>query len=413
MTLAIGAASLSKRYRLGASVDAYKTLREVIDHTIRARVRSPRSSKASVLQKDAIWALRDVSFEIHEGEIVGIIGRNGAGKTTLLKILSRITQPTSGWATVRGRVGSLLEVGTGFHPELTGRENTYLSGTILGMGRAEIDRRFDEIVAFAGIEDFLDTPIKRYSSGMKIRLAFAVAAHLEPEILIVDEVLAVGDIAFQKKCLGKMGEVVEEGRTVLFVSHNMSILQALCTRGILLEAGRLAVDANIGDAIGRYLRDLEEQSSSQLVERADRTGAQEVKVRSVSMSGTDGAALMTGAPARFVFDLTETVPQMVCRCTIYNHIGQPITTLSSEFLSIHDRHDLGLEPRFECWVDELLLLPGRYRLDVAVASRGVLQDSVDAAAFFDVEQGALRQRALIPDAYGNVVFPHVWRTPSL
>jgi lipopolysaccharide transport system ATP-binding protein len=201
-----------------------------------------------------IWALRDVSFEVKQREVLGIIGRNGAGKTTLLKILSRITKPTQGRASINGRVGSLLEVGTGFHPELTGRENIYLNGAILGMKKAEIDRKFDEIVAFAEIENFIDTPVKRYSSGMYVRLAFAVAAHLEPEILLVDEVLAVGDAAFQTKCLGKMGSVAQEGRTVLFVSHNMRAIQQLCQRGVLLNEGRLVADRQSHEVVEQYLQ---------------------------------------------------------------------------------------------------------------------------------------------------------------
>ncbi len=202
---------------------------------------------------DTIWALKDVSFEIKRGEVVGVIGRNGAGKTTLLKIFSRITAPTEGEAEIRGRVGSLLEVGTGFHPELTGRENIYLNGAILGMRKAEIERKFDEIVAFAEIEKFIDTPVKRYSSGMYVRLAFAVAAHLEPEILVVDEVLAVGDVEFQKKCLGKVNDVAQQGRTVLFVSHNMAAVRALCNRGLILRSGRLTLDTDVESAIATYL----------------------------------------------------------------------------------------------------------------------------------------------------------------
>ncbi len=224
------------------------------DHS--PEVRSPLSSGqlAGSPRTEDFWALRDVSFSVRQGEVVGIIGRNGAGKSTLLKILSRITEPTEGRVTIKGRVASLLEVGTGFHPELTGRENIFLNGAILGMHRAEIKRKFDEIVAFAEVEKFLDTPVKRYSSGMYVRLAFAVAAHLEPEILIVDEVLAVGDAEFQKKCLGKMRQVSKsEGRTVLFVSHNMAAVQTLCQTGILLERGGIAARGNIRDAVTRYL----------------------------------------------------------------------------------------------------------------------------------------------------------------
>lgn len=233
MTVAIKVENLSKKYVIGAAQERQDTLRDWL-------VAAGRSLRRRTTAENEFWALRDVSFEVQRGEVVGVIGRNGAGKSTLLKILSRITEPTSGRAYINGRVGSLLEVGTGFHPELTGRENIFLNGAILGMRRTEIARKFDEIVAFAEIEKFLDTPVKRYSSGMYVRLAFAVAAHLEPEILLVDEVLAVGDAAFQKKCLGKMGDVAKEGRTVLFVSHNMSAMQRLCQNAIFLQDGRLS-----------------------------------------------------------------------------------------------------------------------------------------------------------------------------
>jgi lipopolysaccharide transport system ATP-binding protein len=248
--------NLSKLYRIGEHQGGYKTLRETIVNTIsspfRHLSRNPQTSDLTP-QLDHIWALKDISLEVKRGEVAGIIGRNGAGKTTLLKILSRITEPTEGLAEIRGRVGSLLEVGTGFHPELTGRENIYLNGAILGMKKAEMDRKFDEIVAFAEIEMFMDTPVKRYSSGMYIRLAFAVAAHLEPEILLVDEVLAVGDVAFQKKCLGKMGEVSTEGRTVLFVSHNMGAITHLCRKAIWLDQGRIRLDGECTGVVEAYL----------------------------------------------------------------------------------------------------------------------------------------------------------------
>src|SRR2546425_734869 len=242
----IQAEGLSKLYRRGLQVD------DGLRHSLEAFLRSPVASLRRK-KKETFWALKDVSLEIREGEVLGLIGRNGAGKTTLLKILSRITRPTTGWAEIHGRVGSLLEVGTGFHPELTGRENTFLSGAILGMGKAEIARKFDEIVAFAEVEKFIDTPVKHYSSGMYVRLAFAVAAHLEPEILIVDEVLAVGDAAFQKKCLGKMGKVAREGRTVVFVSHNMTAIECLCSSCLLFEQGQLKTAGEPRELIRSYL----------------------------------------------------------------------------------------------------------------------------------------------------------------
>jgi lipopolysaccharide transport system ATP-binding protein len=265
----ISVENLSKRYRIGKKSAPYGSLRESIVEvasapfrrlrdTVKPHHQNPVSSPPSSVNEEFIWALKDISFEVKHGEVLGIIGRNGAGKSTLLKVLSRITKPTSGRAIVRGRVGSLLEVGTGFHPELTGRENIYLNGAVLGMTRTEIERKFDEIVDFAEIEQFLDTPTKRYSSGMYMRLAFAVAAHLEPEILLVDEVLAVGDAAFQKKCLGKMGEVAREGRTVMFVSHNMGSIKDLCTRCIHIDSGNLLADGKPNIIIKNYFKEQSE-----------------------------------------------------------------------------------------------------------------------------------------------------------
>jgi lipopolysaccharide transport system ATP-binding protein len=278
--IVVRADNLGKLYRIRRR-EPYYTLRDSIAHAFTFRwLRNGRQSGAADnlspaishsgsangdSQSEFIWALKDVGFEVRRGEVVGIIGRNGAGKSTLLKILSGITEPTEGFAQIRGRVGSLLEVGTGFHPELTGRENIYLNGAILGMKKAEISRKFDEIVAFAEIEKFLDTPVKHYSSGMYMRLAFSVAAHLEPEILLVDEVLAVGDAAFQKKCLGKMENVAKEGRTVLFVSHNMGAVKTLCSRCLLLANGQLLSDDLPSTVIGFYLSDLYAGNSSQIV----------------------------------------------------------------------------------------------------------------------------------------------------
>jgi len=244
---AIRASNLSKRYRIGLQKARYRTLRESITEKFSG------ISRKEQVEKEYFWALRDVEFEVKKGESLGIIGRNGAGKSTLLKILSRITRPTKGRAVLEGRIGSLLEVGTGFHPELTGRENVYMNGAILGMRRTEIERKFDEIVAFSEVEQFLDTPVKRYSSGMYVRLAFAVAAHLEPEILMVDEVLSVGDAEFQKKCLGKMSDVANEGRTVLFVSHNMGALKTLCTKSLLLDNGTIQMVDETSKVIEYYL----------------------------------------------------------------------------------------------------------------------------------------------------------------
>jgi len=267
--VAIKIEGLSKQYRLGRKQKSYRTLRDsAVDAFTRSfqAIRSIGKRTNGGEQIPSIWALRDISAEIREGEVVGLIGRNGAGKSTLLKILSRITDPTEGHAEICGRIGSLLEVGTGFHPELTGRENVFLNGAILGMAKKEIERKFDEIVAFAEVERFVDTPVKHYSSGMYLRLAFAVAAHLEPEILLVDEVLAVGDASFQQKCLGKMGEVAETGRTVLFVSHNMGAVTGLCNRAIWIDNGSVMADGPVDDVTQQYLRSFSSGSFSHVNE---------------------------------------------------------------------------------------------------------------------------------------------------
>jgi len=281
--ITISVRGLGKKYAIGGPREKYLTFRDAIVSSVKAPVR--RLSSREPPQE--FWALKDISFNVEQGEVVGIIGRNGAGKSTLLKILSRITTPTEGTVDLYGRVGSLLEVGTGFHPELTGRENIFLSGSILGMKRSEIDAKLDDIVKFSEIEKFLDTPAKRYSSGMYVRLAFAVAAHLDPEILLVDEVLAVGDAAFQKKCLGKMGEVAKEGRTVLFVSHNMTMISSLCRKGILLNEGNLQFEGPVEDAINTYLNS-DQIGSGEIVFRDRLPGDENAVLRSVRIVGPDG-----------------------------------------------------------------------------------------------------------------------------
>ena len=273
--------NLSKQYRIGAREEAYSTFRESLTGAIKAPFQRLRRNGST--PDDTVWALKDVSFEVQPGEVVGIIGRNGAGKSTLLKVLSRITEPTTGSIKLYGRVASLLEVGTGFHPELTGRENIYLNGAILGMARTDIARQFDAIVDFAEVEKFIDTPVKRYSSGMYLRLAFAVAAHLEPEILVVDEVLAVGDAVFQKKCLGKMGDVAKEGRTVLFVSHNMTAVQTLCSKAIQLKHGEVQHSGTTNQVINNYLtrevRNLHKKEWS----KQDAPGNEAVRIKSIKL----------------------------------------------------------------------------------------------------------------------------------
>lgn len=293
-SVAIRAVNIAKHYQIGSTNKAsYGTMRDMLAGAVMTPVRRARSlmrgeaSGASDLTQ-TIWALEDISFEVKPGEVVGIIGRNGAGKSTLLKILSRITEPSRGYADVFGRVGSLLEVGTGFHPELTGRENVYLNGAILGMTRQEIVSKFDEIVDFSGVEQFIETPVKHYSSGMRLRLAFAVAAHLEPEILIIDEVLAVGDAAFQRKCLDKMQDVSEHGRTVLFVSHNMSAITRLCERTILLDKGHVLADGPSHQVIGAYLNSGMGTTAARKWSDTEAPGDESIRVRAARVRDRDG-----------------------------------------------------------------------------------------------------------------------------
>ena len=290
--LAIRVQNLSKSYRIAMLRQRYDTLSDHLTDVAKKWVRlHPRLTPSD----ETIWALKDVSFEVNKGDVIGVVGRNGAGKTTLLKILSRITEPTEGCAQVHGRMGSLLEVGTGFHPELTGRENIYLNGAILGMKKGEIKHKFDEIVAFAEVEKFLETPVKRFSSGMYVRLAFSVAAHLEPEILIVDEVLAVGDVSFQKKCLGKMGEVAGEGRTVLFVSHNMGAVRQLCDRALLMNEGRVVCDDDTSSVISTYLSldSLEEADGEISWSENQGPGGEAIKLRRIRLVSPDGRVRST------------------------------------------------------------------------------------------------------------------------
>ncbi len=420
LDIVIRSEALSKSYVLGARVDRGKTFRDTLAGAASGAVGRLRAGGrgARKRERDVVWALRDVSFEVERGDVVGIIGRNGAGKSTLLKILSRVTEPSAGRAHIRGRLGSLLEVGTGFHGELTGRENVYLNGAILGMRRAEINRRFDEIVSFAEVARFLDTPVKRYSTGMLVRLAFAVAAHLETEILLVDEVLAVGDVGFQRKCIGKMSEVAGEGRTVFFVSHNMATMQALCRRGIFLEGGRVHTDGSIVEAVTGYLRSVEQAGTIDLEQRTDRRGWHEVVLSSVEITGAQHDELLaTGRPARFSFGTKlregDDSGRLSCTFVIVNHLGQAVTTLASVEHGPNDLEDPAQPGTFVCEIDELPLVPGRYRVDVEIQGRSYLQDGIEGAAVFDVEQGTLEGRPVAGGSAGDVAVAHRWIVPSL
>ncbi|MBN1305114.1 MAG: ABC transporter ATP-binding protein [Anaerolineales bacterium] len=386
MTTAIKVENIGKRYRIGSAPQKFRygMLRDVIVDTAKAPFRyvsslirgeelvNPRSSY--------IWALKDVSFEVEEGHVLGIIGRNGAGKSTLLKVLSRVTEPTRGAVTVRGRVGSLLEVGTGFHPELTGRENIYLNGAILGMKRVEIDSKFDAIVDFSEVEQFIDTPVKRYSSGMYLRLAFAVAAHLEPEILVVDEVLAVGDAAFQKKCLGKMGDVAQQGRTVLFVSHNMSAILRLTQESIVLDKGRLLMRAPTQQAVDYYLSSGEAQAGERIWDAEDiplsAAPFQPVALRLRDQRGkvVDTIRSMEPLSIEWEYHLAEQVTGL--------RVGFYLSTMRGEYLlTSFDTDDAKQYEKFgvrkaghyisRCTLPPDLLNEGRFSLGVNASSFGV------------------------------------------
>jgi lipopolysaccharide transport system ATP-binding protein len=344
----INAEALSKRYRIG-ELQRYEALRDVLTHAFRSPLSFFRRS-----QHETFWALKDVSLNVCHGEVLGLIGRNGAGKTTLLKILSRITRPTSGWAEIHGRVGSLLEVGTGFHPELTGRENTFLSGAILGMSKAEIARKFDEIVAFAELEKFIDTPVKHYSSGMYVRLAFAVAAHLEPEILLIDEVLAVGDASFQKKCLGKMSDVSSQGRTVVFVSHNMTAMRRLASRAIWLESGQIADAGPVAGVIDHYLQKSNEARLESVWED-ERTapGDGRVRLRSVRVipqAPSDGL-ITVHTPLRVEFTYWNYIPGAVLNVSMILNNLEEVCVFSDG--AVHGPRPAGL-------IRHTVIIPGDF-----------------------------------------------------
>ncbi len=391
---AIVVSALGKEYRRGEVTGAfqYEALRDQISDAGRSLMRSLRGAPETVRPSPKFWALSKVTFEVPRGQVVGIIGRNGAGKSTLLKILARITRPTEGYADLYGRIGSLLEVGTGFHPELTGRENIYLNGAILGMRRAEIARSFDAIVDFSGVAAFLDTPVKRYSSGMYVRLAFAVAAHLETEILLVDEVLAVGDAEFQRKCLGKMQTVVREGRTVLFVSHNMAAVKSLCQRAVLLDGGRVLRDGPVDEVVDAYLSSATPiAEDGRISDDAPRAGSGGARFRRVMVSagdGRQGPEIYMGEPLRLSLelDVDTPIPDAVIEVGLSTLDG---TRVASMFSVDEGRTPTELTPgRWSIQLDvTATLLPRMYAVDVGLhrASYGATVDWVERAAVVDVQ----------------------------
>ncbi len=408
--IAISLDRVTKRYRLGRGPQGRGDFRDVVAGAMR-RLWSGAAGDDEVRD---LWALRDVSFDVRKGEVVGLIGHNGAGKSTLLKILSRITDPTSGRAWFEGRMGSLLEVGTGFHPELSGRENIFLSGAILGMTRREIASRFDEIVDFAEMGRFLDTPVKRYSSGMYVRLGFAVAAHLEPELLIVDEVLAVGDASFQRRCMTKMKEAAGDGRTILFVSHNMGSVQQLCSRAIVLSAGQVIAAGEPLDAVKAYLRSVADQSNLDIAQRTDRRGRGDTRIVHAAIYSEGHAdapgLLIHGQTARVVFEVSDLAPNLACRFSVYSHLNGTICRFTSLASAPGDVRTDGRQ--FTCEIPDLPLVPGQYRINAAILSGSVLEDHVESALTFDVEYGALGGRALTPSQRSGVFAPrHSWIIP--
>jgi lipopolysaccharide transport system ATP-binding protein len=414
--------NLGKKYILGhQKQEGYTTLRDSIANSSKNLIKTFTGKSTKDPTSEEFWALNDVSFEIKQGDRVGIIGRNGAGKSTLLKILSRITEPTTGSIRIKGRVASLLEVGTGFHPELTGRENIFLNGAILGMGKSEIQRKFDEIVDFAEVEKFLDTPVKRYSSGMYVRLAFSVAAHLEPEILIVDEVLAVGDAQFQKKCLGKMEDVSKDGRTLLFVSHQMVAIQNLCQRAIWMNQGQLVNDDRSQIVIGKYLSSSSDLSIISLEDRNDRKGDGKIRFISVQFQNKNQEKVTyfcTGENAKillfFVNNTQRNLKNVNVALGIDNQSGERITNLSTEVrgTNLHE-----LDSNIDCLVvniGKLPLTPGRYGFTIFSTINGVIADWISNAGFFEVEGGDFYGTGkLPPPMQGNFLLEYTFHVNDI
>ena len=410
MTKCIEIDSLSKKYRIGRLQHDLSLREQLVE-----LAKSP--FKARNEEDETVWALRDVSFQANEGEVIGIIGRNGAGKSTLLKILSRITYPTSGEVKVRGRIASLLEVGTGFHDELTGRENVYLNGSILGMKKREVDRHFDAIVDFSGVEQFIDTPIKRYSSGMRLRLGFAVAAHLDPDVLVVDEVLAVGDASFQKKCIKAMDGLRTSGRTVFFVSHNLAAVENLCSRGIWIDAGKVRMDGGAREVISRYMASFagEQVTGSDLSTTKNRLGSGEVRYTRIEYLGSDGTpcALTRSGDAltiRFHFHAEKSIRDPSFGFRLFSDMGTLITETSHRLNGIHiDKVGPG-DGYIDMEIESLNLVPGRYQFSLWITAPGgkpVYDGDVQASLEIDATD-VYKSGRIVDSKFGLVYFPQRW-----
>ncbi|MGG6239023.1 ABC transporter ATP-binding protein [Nodosilinea sp. AN01ver1] len=412
--------NLGKKYIIGhQQQERYTSLRDVLSRQAKGitQLFNPKS-RVHTPNLEEFWALKDVSFEVKQGDRIGIIGRNGAGKSTLLKILSRITEPTEGRISIKGRVASLLEVGTGFHPELTGRENIYLNGAILGMSKVEIRRKFDEIVTFAEVERFLDTPVKRYSSGMYVRLAFAVAAHLEPEILVVDEVLAVGDAAFQKKCLGKMEDVSKEGRTVLFVSHQMAAIEKLCEQGIFLRNGKVEFLGNQNETITQYLKGITSKPSS-LRSRLDRRGNGEVRIIAIEIKDTEGNVLEVAASGQtidlyFYFEASkENISRVIASLLVKTPLDVPVF-LQHNRLTQNDFGPLPKQGAFVCRITKLPLPSADYQLTYSLLKDGTYLDALNNAISLSVVDGDFYGSGEVPPISAGVcLVDGKWHIESL
>jgi lipopolysaccharide transport system ATP-binding protein len=410
MTPILKVQSVSKKFQIGVKQQRYRTLRDTIVETAKG-IFQPKNSEPP----GTFWALQDINFEVTQGEVVGIIGRNGSGKSTLLKIISRITEPTKGKIFYRGRIGTLLEVGTGFHPELTGRENIYMNGAILGMSRQEITRKFDEIVDFSEVEKFIDTPVKHYSSGMYVRLAFSVAASLEPDILLVDEVLAVGDVAFQRKCMGKMSDVAQAGRTILFVSHQMSAIQSLCTRAIILDSGKNLLDGNVEEVIPLYLKRLQDTPTTDIpnIPRNRSDWGTKVKIMDVSLLNLQKEpvsvlALEESFLVKLTLQACEDIDDVSAIIGIDTLMGGHVVTTATEESQIFLNFKAGETKEVIADFSHLKLNVGQYTFRAGLRQNKAPLDWLGQISMFEVTSFKHESSNSSPDLVGIVRYYPTW-----